>query len=63
MQLTIGGNILSCRSHEAVVVLRLVILVELIEFDQFYQLVSIARIGGIACSLKTSSPSLVVCCA
>ena len=47
-------------SHEAVVTLRLVILVELVELDNLYQLAGILRVGGIAACLQSACPSLVV---
>ena len=46
--------------HELVVTLGFVVLVEFIEFDDAYQLGGIAWIGGIAGSLQTVCPSLIV---
>ena len=46
--------------HELVVTLGLVVLVKFIEFDDAYQLGGIAWIGGIAGSLQTVCPSLIV---
>ena len=46
--------------HEAVVALCLVVIEELVEFDDLYQLVGILRIGGIAAGLQSSRPTLVV---
>ena len=47
-------------SHEAVVALGLVILVELVELYDLYQLAGILRIGGVAAGFQSASPSLVV---
>ena len=43
--------------HEAVVTLRIVILVEFIQLDNLNQFIGILRIGGIASSLQTFGPS------
>ena len=52
------GAAVAC--HEAVVALCLVVVEELVELDNLYQLVGILRIGGIAAGLQSSRPTLVV---
>ena len=58
--LTVHRLILRVLIHELIIVLRLVILVELIQLDDLYQLIGILRIRGIAGSLQSLRPTLVV---
>ena len=52
--------ILGVFHHKAVDGLRLIVFVELVELDDLYQLVGILRISGIAGSLQTARPALVI---
>ena len=47
-------------SHKLVELLRLVVFMELVEFDDLYQLVGVLWIRGVATLLEPSCPSLVV---
>ena len=52
--------VLRALGHEAIVTLRIVILVEFIQLDNLNQFIGILRIGGIASSLQTFGPALIV---
>ena len=47
--------------HKLIIILGRVIAIELIQLDDVYQFLSILRIGGIACSLQSLRPALIVC--